>query len=476
MDYLSTRGQCPPHAFREAVMTGLAPDGGLFLPERVPDARGRLAEWQALPFRALFQAVIAPFVGDDPDPRELEGMVARSYAGFDHPEVTPVVEVGGVSVCELFHGPTLAFKDVALQFLGNLFEHYLARDERRLTVLGATSGDTGSAAIHALRGRRGIEVFILFPQGRVSPTQERQMTTVPDANIHAVAVRGSFDDAQAIVKALFADRELNAEAGLGAINSINWARVMAQITYYFYAYFRVVASRAQGRTGRAGGPRMRLGDPVRFAVPTGNFGHIYAGVMARRMGLPIEKLVLATNRNTILHELVRNGRYDRGEVHHTLSPSMDIQVASNFERYLFDLADRDPAQVRRWMDDLRERGGIALDAAHLTRVQADFASETVDDEETVATIRQVHQETGYLLDPHSAVAFRAAQAHGRPEMPVISMATAHPAKFSAAIQRAIGEEPALPPALAGLERMPTRCKVLPAEVDAIRSYLRATLG
>jgi len=298
------------------------------------------------------------------------------------------------------------------------------------------------------------------------------MVTVPDANIHCIAVEGSFDDAQALVKGLFNDRAFNDEVSLGAVNSINWARVMAQITYFFYAYFRVLDACERGSA--QGGP-MALGDAVRFAVPTGNFGHIYAGVLARRMGLPIERLVLATNANAILSQLVRTGRYAKGDVQQTLSPSMDIQVASNFERYLFDLAGGDGGQVRRWLAELSEQGGFALDAAQLAQVQQDFTALEVSDAETVGTIRAVHEATGYLLDPHSAIGYRAAQAHRQAGQPVIAMATAHPAKFSGAIQRAIGHEPPLPSALALLADLPARVKVLPAEMDGLRGYIRETL-
>ena len=447
-------------------MAGLAPDGGLFLPESVPNVSDQFKRWQTLPFPALFQEVVRPFVVGSLSDEALADMATRSYATFTHPEVTPVREVGGVHVCELFHGPTLAFKDVALQYLGNLFEHYLVRTGGRMTVLGATSGDTGSAAIHALKGRNAVNVFILFPHGRVSPMQERQMTTVPDANVHAVAVRGSFDDAQAIVKTLFNDRAFNAEMSLGAINSINWARVMAQITYFFYAYFRVV----QARPGQ-----MRLGDPVRVSVPTGNFGHIYAGVLARRMGLPMDKLILATNPNDILARFVTTGRYEMGTVHQTHSPSMDIQVASNFERYLFDLSGRNPQQVRSWLKELSEKGGFSVSEAMRGQVSRDFEALSVSDAETLETISEVQRVEGYLLDPHSAIAYRAARKFAG-GFPVISMATAHPAKFSAAIERALGESPELPPALAALESLPSRVSLLDAKADAVRDHMRKTLA
>ena len=473
MRYVSTRGQCPPLPFRETVMTGLAPDGGLFLPATVPDVSAQLGAWRELAFRELFQAVVTPYVGDELAPGALAELVRRAFATFQAPEVTPVVPVGDVFVCELFHGPTLAFKDVALQFLGHLFEHFLAQREERLTIVGATSGDTGSAAIHALRGRAGIEVFILYPRGRVSPMQERQMITVPEPNIHCIALEGSFDDAQGLLKELFSDRAFNAEFHLGAVNSINWARVMAQITYYFYAYFRVLEACERG--GPLGGP-MTLGDPVRFAVPTGNFGHIYAGVLAQRMGLPIDKLILATNENAILAELVNEGRYVKGPVHQTLSPSMDIQVASNFERFLFDLAGGDPAQVRGWIEALGRQGGFELGEAQRAEVRRTFAALPVSDAETVETIRAVHAATDYLLDPHSAIGYRAAQRLRAEGMPVVAMATAHPAKFAGAIRQAIGYEPPLPPALALLADLPARVQVLPNDGQALRAYIRAELG
>jgi threonine synthase len=464
MRFVSTRGKVNPQPVRETVLGGLAPDGGLFLPEVIPDARPRLEEWSELPFAGLFHELVRLFLeGDVPDD-ELGGMIARSYARFDHPEVVPVVRVGGLYLLELFHGPTLAFKDVALQFLGNLFEHYLAQTGRRLTIAGATSGDTGSAAIHALRGKAGVQVFILFPKGRVSPMQELQMTTVTDANIHCIAVEGSFDDAQAIVKGLFNDRAFNEECSLGAVNSINWVRVMAQVVYYFHGYFRVVAQ---------GG--CRLGEPVRFAVPTGNFGNIFAGYLAGRMGLPLEKLILATNANDILHRFITTGVYRKGQVAETLSPSMDIQVASNFERYLFEISGRDGAQVTRWMQELADCGEFRVGADHFGRVQADFVSARVEDGTTVDTIREFHRSEGYLLDPHSAVGVRAAL--DQPEgSPLICMGSAHPAKFGEAVERAIGAPPPLPPALAGLGELPTRVEVLPAEIEPVQDFMRRTLA
>lgn len=465
MNFISTRGRGEPLGVREAVLMGLAPDGGLFLPESYPDVSPFLAAWAGLPFEELFRELVSRFMGEDIPEDDLRELVVRSYAGFDHPEITPVVPLGGCYVVELFHGPTFAFKDVALQFLGNVFEYYLASTERRLTIAGATSGDTGSAAIHALRGKKGVEVFILFPKGRVSPVQERQMTTVADPNIHCIALEGSFDDAQAIVKGLFNDRAFNDAHSLGAVNSINWVRVMAQVVYYFYAYFRVVE-----------GGGCALGDAVRFAVPTGNFGNIFAGYVARRMGLPVEKLILATNANDILHRFITQGVYGKGEVVETLSPSMDIQVASNFERYLFELCGRDAGQLNEWMEALAREGTFRVEAHLLSRVQADFVSARVDDAATVETIREMHEREGYLLDPHSAVGVRGALQQGAGGSPIICMGTAHPAKFADAITQAIGRPPPMPEALASLAELPTRVRVLPARLEAVREFMREILA
>jgi threonine synthase len=413
--------------------------------------------------------VFEPFVGESLGREQLADLVNRAYGTFDHPEVTPLVRVEPLHVLELFHGPTLAFKDVALQFLGCLFEHLLEARGEHLTVLGATSGDTGSAAIHALKGKRRVEVFILFPHGRVSPMQERQMTTITDANVHCVAVDGSFDDAQSIVKSLFNDRAFNERVRLGAINSINWARLMAQIVYFFYAYFRLI-ERPASEMPR--GKALRLGDPVRFSVPTGNFGHIFAGWLAKRMGLPIERLVLATNSNDILHRFVSSGEYRRGELCQTWSPSMDIQVASNFERYLFELAGRDPALLKPWMESFERGGTLRIAPERFAPVSRDLLSAAVSEDDTLTTIRDVQARIGYLLDPHSAVGYCAAQrSPGAEEIATICMATAHPAKFGAAIRRATGAEPELPPALAGLERLPVRVSRLPAHAERVKAHL-----
>jgi threonine synthase len=462
MQYLSTRGGVAPVSFSQAVMMGLATDGGLLVPGRIPrvDA-ATLSRWATLPFAPLALEVIGCFVGEDDIPRaDLARLVERSYATFSHPSVTPVVDVDGLRILELFHGPTLAFKDVALQLLGNLFEYLLAREGGHLNILGATSGDTGSAAIYGVRGRRGIDIFILHPHGRVSPVQEKQMTTVLDTNVHNVAIEGTFDDAQRIVKALFGDLGFKGAYRLGAVNSINWARIAAQIVYYFHAW------------GQISG-----GDPARavsFAVPTGNFGDIFAGYVARQMGLPVERLILATNRNDILARFIGSGAYESGAVYATLSPAMDIQVSSNFERYLFYLMDGDAAAVKGLMDGFARTGSLVVSEAKHRQAQADFASAAIGEEQTIATIREVYERSGYILDPHTAVGVAAARALGSPD--AICLATAHPAKFSDAVSSAIGRSVPLPPPFEDLLERESRMAVLPADAGAIRSYMIETLG
>jgi threonine synthase len=461
MQYLSTRGGVGAASFSQAVMMGLASDGGLLLPKEIPTVdAATLAAWAKLPFAALAVEVIGRFVAEDDIPRaDLAQLIERSYATFSHPEVTPVVTVDGLRILELFHGPTLAFKDVALQLLGNLFEYLLARAGGHLNILGATSGDTGSAAIYGVRGKHGIDIFILHPHNRVSPVQEKQMTTVLDANVHNIAIDGTFDDAQRIVKTLFGDLGFKDEYRLGAVNSINWARIAAQIVYYFYAWGRVTG----GDPGKA----------VSFSVPTGNFGDIFAGYVARQMGLPVQELVLATNRNDILARFVSTGAYESGDVFATLSPAMDIQVSSNFERYLFFLMDRDAGAVKTLMDGFARSGRLVVSEEKHRQAQTDFTSTAVGEQETVATIRAVYEQTGYILDPHTAVGVAAARIMGAPN--AICLATAHPAKFSEAVRGAIGRSVPLPPPFEDLLERESRMAVLPADAGAIRGYMIETL-
>lgn len=458
MNYISTRGGIAPVPFREAVMMGLATDGGLLLPESIPtvDAATMMA-WRSLSYQELAFAVISRFVGDIPAD-DLRRLIDRSYATFADPAVTPVVAQGEIHILELFHGPTLAFKDVALQLLGNLFEYLLADQGATMNILGATSGDTGSAAIYGVRGKELINIFILHPHHRVSRVQELQMTTVTDANVFNVAIQGTFDDGQAIVKNIFNDIPFKNHFHLGAVNSINWARIVAQVVYYVYAFLKV--------SGEAGCRE------IDFAVPTGNFGDIFAGYVAQRV-LPggIGRLVLATNENDLLHRFVDKGDYSVGTVVATSSPSMDIQVASNFERYLFYLNDQDAARTKADLEGFAASGVLRFDAARRARISQDLSSMAVNQHETRATITDFHAQTGYVLDPHTAVGVRAGLAKKRDGVPMVCLATAHPAKFGDEVKAAIGHEPELPDFLADLEQRPSRCQVLPAKVEAIKSFV-----
>ena len=459
MRYLSTRGGIEPVTFSQAVMMGLATDGGLLLPERFPQVDDEtLKRWAELSFKELAVEVMLPFVGEDLSRDELTDLVERSYATFSHPQVTPVVEAGEQHILELFHGPTAAFKDVALQFLGNLFELLLERSGGRLNIIGATSGDTGSAAIYGVRGQERIDIFILHPKGRVSPIQERQMTTVLDENVHNIAIKGTFDDGQRIVKTLFSDLTFKKDYNLGAVNSINWARILAQVVYYFYAWGRVSA----GDTARK----------VTFSVPTGNFGDIFAGYVALRMGLPVERLILATNRNDILSRFVNTGVYQAGEVYPTISPSMDIQISSNFERYLYFLMDEDPKKVCQLMEQMASEGKLEVPLEKQAEVQRLFLASAVDEEQTRQQIRETYEACGYILDPHTAVGVYAARKYPGS----VCLATAHPAKFGAAVKEAIGIESEPPPSLQGLMEKESRCQELEADAATVKAYIKSTLA
>ncbi|MBI5656107.1 MAG: threonine synthase [Geobacter sp.] len=456
MKYISTRGGIAPVGFREAVMMGLATDGGLLLPEAIPVIdRATLASWKGLSYQELAFRIISLFADDIPAD-DLRRLIDRSYATFTHPEITPVVHQDGLYILELFHGPTLAFKDVALQLLGNLFEYLLHESGQKLNIVGATSGDTGSAAIHGVRGKENINIFILHPQGKTSPIQALQMTTVTDPNVHNIAARGTFDDCQNIVKALFNDLAFKEEYSLGAVNSINWARVLAQVVYYFYAWCRVSGQE---------------NEQVVFAVPTGNFGDIFAGYVAKRMGLPIDKLLLATNENNILSRFIAHGDYSVGTVVSTVSPSMDIQVASNFERYLFYLFGEEPARVRQAFADFAASGRMEFTEAEMARVREEFLTRSVNQAETLATIAAFHAETGYLLDPHTAVGVKAAQDAVAPDRIAVCLATAHPAKFGEAVEKATGTAPPLPASLQGIDRLPSRCEVMDADLEQVRRFI-----
>jgi threonine synthase len=461
--YVSTRGQAPALGFDEVLLAGLARDGGLYLPAEWPQLDA--AQWRALrgaSYQDVAVAVMAPFVGAALSPDELAALVRDTYAGFRHPAVAPLKQIGANDwLLELFHGPTLAFKDYALQLVGRLFDHVLQRRGQRIAILGATSGDTGSAAIEAVRDRTAIDLFMLFPHGRVSEVQRRQMTTVPAANVHALAIEGTFDDTQDIVKALFNDLAFRDRVNLAAVNSINWARIMAQIVYY------ATAALALGAPDR----------PVGFAVPTGNFGNVFAAYGATRMGLPIERLVIGTNRNDILARFFDSGAMTIGAVEPSLSPSMDIQVSSNVERLLFELLGRDGAAIRALMTRFRADGRFTLEAAPLAAARALFHAARVDDAQTTATIAEIFRATGELIDPHSAVGIAAAGARrGDPRVPMIALACAHPAKFPDAVRAATGVTAPLPPHLAHLMSARERVTILPNDRAAVAAFIQTTLG
>ena len=458
MKYISTRGGITPISFCDAIMMGLADDGGLLLPESIPQiTMADVNAWKNLPYQYLAVEILSRFIDDIPR-HTLEDLVERSYSSFKHPQITPITKRGDLYILELFHGPTLAFKDVALQLLGNLFELELEKRSTFMNILGATSGDTGSAAIYGVRGKKRINIFILHPDGRVSPIQKLQMTTVTDDNVFNIAIRGTFDDGQAIVKEVFNELKFKEKHHLGAINSINWARVLAQVVYYVYAMFKL---------------RSKGFDSVDFSVPTGNFGDIFAGYVAKRL-MPdgmINHLVLATNKNDILARLVKMGNYSKGDVSATSSPSMDIQVASNFERYLYYLRGQDSKQVVRDMDTFNTTGSLDLSSLH-EQVANDFLSSSVSEEETLETIKEFYDQHDYLVDPHTAVGIRAGQKFMDKDRPMICLSTAHPAKFGEAVCKAIGQEPEIPPALANMSEADSRCVILDADTEQIKSYMQ----
>lgn len=461
MRYISTRGGINPLPFKDAVMMGLASDGGLLLPQTYPTVtREELESWRGLSYPELAFAVISPYVDDIPA-SDLKGIITRSYATFTHPEVTPLVKRDGVHILELFHGVTLAFKDVALQFLGNVFEYILAERKQTLNIIGATSGDTGSAAIHGVRGKKGISIFILHPHGKTSAVQALQMTSVTDANVHNIAIRGTFDDCQDMVKELFGDLEFKEKYSLGAVNSINWARVLAQVVYYFYAWLRVTDETQV---------------PVNFSVPTGNFGDIFAGYVAKRMGLPVDKLLLATNENNILTRFINSSDYSLGTVVSTVSPSMDIQIASNFERYLFHLFAENPARVKEAFAELKEQGRISCSPDEMSHVRGDFCSASIDQAGTLQEIRRFYDETGYLLDPHTAVGVKAALDLLPADSARVCLATAHPAKFSETVELALGFQAPVPDSVRELFGKQTRCEIMDADIAKVREFVINHIG
>jgi threonine synthase len=463
MRYISTRGQAPARDFADVLLAGLAEDGGLFIPETWPHfTPADFRAMRGLPYAELAARVMQPFTGTAIPFEVLRTICHDAYAGFGHPAVAPLVQLEtGLFVQELFHGPTLAFKDMAMQVLGRLFDYVLTQRDKRVTIVGATSGDTGSAAIEACAGRDRVDIMILHPHGRTSLVQRRQMTTVHAANVGNVAIEGTFDDCQDLVKAMFADSGFRQEVRLSAVNSINWARIAAQIPYY------VASALALGAPDRE----------VAFSVPTGNFGNVLAAWAARRMGLPLARLVVGSNRNDILARFLESNDMSVAPVEPSLSPSMDIQVSSNFERVLFELLDRDAELTRQTMLDFRRTGRMTVAEPVWHRARGLFHGFRLDDPGTEAEIRRLHAACGYLADPHTAVGVAAARALPcGGGVPIVAMATAHPAKFPDAMERATGHRPALPPRMADLFEREERFTVLPNELGAVEAAVRALVG
>lgn len=457
LHYLSTRGRAPVLDFEQATLAGLAADGGLYVPESWPAfSADEIHAMRGLDYAQLAHRIVGRFTGECIDDDMLARLSADAYRDFDEPRVAPLVQLDSeLYLLELFHGPTLAFKDFALQLLGRLFGHFLTARGQTCTIIGATSGDTGSAAIEAVRGLDAVTLYMLHPAGRVSEVQRRQMTCVLDANIHNLAVDGDFDDCQRLVKALFNDAEFRQRHRLAAVNSINWARIAAQVVYYFYAALQL------GAPDRA----------VDFAVPTGNFGNVFAGYVARQMGLPIRRLIIGCNRNDILARFFESGVMRRRQLHATISPSMDIQVSSNFERFLFDLLDRDGEQVRTLMDRFSAHGEFSVSRDVHRRAAELICAHRLTDDETRAQIADTHRQNGVLLDPHSAIGVAAAVAHAEAGAPTVALATAHPAKFGEAVAAAVGAPPPLPPRLQAVMRKRERARRVTNEAGAVKAVI-----
>ncbi len=460
MKYISTRGQAPELTFEDAMLTGLARDGGLYVPETIPQlSTDDIKAMAGKSYEEIAFQVMRPFVGDTFSDDDFKGIIERAYKGFGHAARAPLVQLDhGHYLLELFHGPTLAFKDFAMQLIGQLFQTALSRRKERVTIVGATSGDTGSAAIEAFRGLDNVDIFIIYPHGRISEVQRRQMTTPSESNVHALAMDGDFDDCQARLKDMFNDFEFRDGVRLAGVNSINWARVLAQVVYYFSSAVSV------------GAPNLK----VSFTVPTGNFGDIFAGYIAKRMGLPIDRLVVATNQNDILHRCLSGKGYHKGETSPSISPSMDIQVSSNFERAMFDAYDRDGNAVSQLMDELKQ-GGFDVSQGAMEVLQSHFDSGRASEEETSNTITETLKTSGELLCPHSAIGVKVANDQPASETPMITLATAHPAKFPDAVEAASGIRPPLPARMADLYERDERVTRIANNLDALKDHIKGNI-
>ena len=457
MKYVSTRGEAPKLGFQDALLAGLARDGGLYVPETWPTlTRQEISAMAGQPYAETAKKVLASFVEGEIPTVDFHKMVDEAYASFHHPAVAPLVQIDKNHwVMELFHGPTLAFKDVAMQLLARLMDYVLAQRGQKATIVGATSGDTGGAAIEAFRGRENTDIFILFPKGKVSPVQQKQMTTVPDANVHCLAIEGDFDDCQALVKEMFNHLEFRDRLQLSGVNSINWGRIMAQVVYYF------TTATALGAPDRE----------ISFTVPTGNFGDIFAGYVAKRMGLPIKDLIIATNQNDILARTLATSRYEKAGTSPSISPSMDIQVSSNFERLLFDASDRDAATIRNQMDSLMQSGSFTVGDNTMKKISSEFAAGACSEKETSAQIQESLIECSYLVDPHTAVGLHVAQNHLSSETPMVTLATAHPAKFPDAVKAASGIYPDLPARMGDMMTRKEHMTILPNDIGKLEAFI-----
>lgn len=467
--YFSTRGDSANQNFTDVLLTGLAPDGGLYIPEIFPTLTADdLNAMQGKSYAEIAYLVTAPFVGDAIPEDVYKKILHEVYEGnFEHTDVAPLIELSdNIWIMELFHGPTLAFKDYALQLLGRLFDYVLEQKGERVTIVGATSGDTGSAAIEACKGCSNIDIFILHPEGRTSEVQRRQMTTIDAANVHNIALDGNFDDCQNMVKAMFNDPKFRGDINMSAVNSINWARIMAQIVYYVTTY--VVLEKAM-----SGGAKQKIS----FAVPTGNFGNVYAAYAAKQMGLPIDRLIIGSNRNDILTRFFETGTMSAGAVEPSLSPSMDIQISSNFERYLCDLMDRDTDQINALMNDFKDKGQFSLSDEKMAKACETFSAYRCDDAQTQAMMKKCYEESGYMLDPHTAVGLSAGlQADLDLTTPLVALACAHPAKFPDAVEQAIGIRPDLPPHLADLYDRKEYVTSLPNDLTVVQDFVKTNIG
>ena len=457
MKYVSTRGEAPKLGFQDALLAGLARDGGLYIPETWPTlSQDEIRSMAGQPYAETAKKVLAPFVEGEIPTSDFHKMIDEAYASFHHPAVAPLVQIDDNHwVMELFHGPTLAFKDVAMQLLARLMDYVLAERGQKATIVGATSGDTGGAAIEAFRGRENTDIFILFPKGKVSPVQQRQMTTVSDANVHCLAIEGDFDDCQALVKDMFNHLEFRDRLQLSGVNSINWGRIMAQVVYYF------TTATALGAPDRE----------ISFTVPTGNFGDIFAGYVAKRMGLPIKELVIATNQNDILARTLATSRYETAGTSPSISPSMDIQVSSNFERLLFDASNRDASVIRNQMASLKQSGSFDVSAETMKNISSEFFAGACNEEETSKTISKSLQECSYLVDPHTAVGLYVAEKYLSAETPMVTLATAHPAKFPDAVKAACGVYPDLPARMGDMIEREEHMSVLPNDIAKLEAFI-----